>query len=282
MTFAERAASSRRIARTAFVQLLFRHAAVWKLSQRFNKYFYPYLTRRLADDEPLFLNFGYEESPPMHVPLTERDEPNRTYIQLYHRTATQVDLDGKHVLEVGCGHGGGASYIVRALQPAAYTGLDLNSVGVALCRAQHNIRGLKFVQGDAESLPFDDHDFDVVINIESSHCYPRFSRFLAEVARVLRSGGHFLYADYRPSSCVGEWDAAIADAPLRLISARVINDEILRGMGKNSTRTLELNRQLPAPLRATTREISGLPGSYAYNHLQSGGLSYRMYAFVKD
>ena len=91
-----------------------------KLSQ---KYFYPYLTRRLGNDDVLFLNWAYEE-----------DQPDRFSIQLYHRTATQADLSGKRVLEVGCGHGGGASYLVRTLHPASYTGLDLNPAAIALCR----------------------------------------------------------------------------------------------------------------------------------------------------
>ena len=119
-------------------------------------------------------------------------------IQLYHRTATQADLSGKQVLEVSCGHGGGASYLVRTLHPASYTGLDLNPAGIDFCRKRHNLPGLDFVHGDAENLPFADQSFDAVINVEASHVYPHFPRFLAEVARVLRPGGHFLYADFRP------------------------------------------------------------------------------------
>jgi SAM-dependent methyltransferase len=110
----------------------------------------------------------------MALPLAESDEPKRFPIQLYHRTATQVDLNGKDVLEVGCGHGGGASYLTRTLHPASYTGLDLNPAGIAFCRARHNLPGRDFVRGDAENLPFPDQSFDAVINIESSHCYPRF------------------------------------------------------------------------------------------------------------
>src|SRR5262245_49260348 len=91
---------------------------------------YSFLTRLIAKDDVLFLNFGYEEDPPMALPLAASDEPDRFPIQLYHRTATQVDLSGKKVLEVSCGHGGGASYLMRTLHPASYTGLDLNTVGI--------------------------------------------------------------------------------------------------------------------------------------------------------
>ena len=90
------------------------------------KYFYPYVTRRLGADDVFFFNYGYEQDPPMAVPLEASDEPNRYCSQLYHRTATQVDLTGKRVLEVSCGHGGGASYVMRTLHPTSYTGLDLN------------------------------------------------------------------------------------------------------------------------------------------------------------
>ena len=179
----------------------FRHPFVWKLNEKFvqsfQNYFYRYVTRRLGADDVLFLNYGYEEDPPMALPLAASDEPNRFSIQLYHRTATQVDLNGKRVLEVSCGHGGGASYLMRTLRPASYTGLDLNPAGIDFCRKRHNLPGLDFVHGDAENLPFPDQSFDAVINVEASHLYPRFPRFLAEVARVLRPGGHFLYADVR-------------------------------------------------------------------------------------
>ena len=133
----------------------------------------------------------------MGLPLAPEDEPNRYCIQLYHRTATQADLGGKQVLEVSSGHGGGAAYLVRTLRPAAYTGLDYNPDGVAFAQKRHHLPGLEFVHGNAENLPFPDESFDAVINVEASHAYPHFDRFLPEMVRVLRPGGHFLYADFR-------------------------------------------------------------------------------------
>ena len=78
--------------------------AIWQL-------WYPYLTRRLRSEEVLFLNYAFETDPPVGLKLDPADEPNRACIQLYHHVATQVDLQGKNVLEVSCGHGGGASWL---------------------------------------------------------------------------------------------------------------------------------------------------------------------------
>jgi ubiquinone/menaquinone biosynthesis C-methylase UbiE len=247
------------------------------------KYWYPFLTRRWDAEDVVCLNYGYEEDPPMGVPLAASDERNRYGIQLYHRTATQADLSGKQVLEVSCGHGGGASYVVRTLRPASYTGLDLNAYAIAFCRKRHSLPGLDFVHADAESLPFADESFDAVINVEASHGYPNFPRFLAEVARVLRPGGRFLYADFRSYLDFAQWEAAMADASMRLLSERVINAEVLRGLDNLAPRYQELvGHHLPAFLRPFGRLFVGAPGSLMYRELQRGRLSYRMYCFAKD
>src|ERR1700690_3091246 len=102
------------------------------------------------------------------------------------------------------------------------------------------------MQGDAENLPFEKNTFDVVINVEASHCYPNFPRFLSEVARVLRHGGHFLYADFRFSERLAEWEKAIPGAPLKVLKARRVNAEVRRGMNYNSARSQDLiARHLP-------------------------------------
>jgi len=254
------------------------------LYKRVFKYWYPYMTRHLVQQEDVvFLNWGYEEDPPMAIPLEEADEPNRYSIQLYHQTATQVDLSGKKVLEVSSGHGGGASYLTRTLHPASYTGLDFNAEGVAFCQKRHNLPGLEFVQGDALKLPFPDESFDVVINIEASHIYPDFERFVGEVARVLRPGGHFLHADFRNRDSFAEWETALGKPRMRIVSEKNISEPVLRGLHLNSPRSTELiNRYLPAFLRRFGREFAVVDGSWFYNDLERGEIEYRTYCLIKD
>ena len=244
--------------------------------------FYRLQTRMFDDDDVVFLNIGYEEDPPMALPLMESDETHRFYIQLYHRTATQVGLRGKRVLEVGCGHGGGASYLTRTLHPASYTGLDLNRSAVAFCRKRHSVANLDFVHGDAEQLPFPDGSFDAVINVESSAAYRHFPRFLAEVARVLRPGGHFQYTDLRPRGDVAEWEAALAEAPMRIVAQQNINAQVLLGLQQNSRRILDLIGRMPRVLQPIGREYSGMEGTGFYRAMQCDKYLYRIYCLTKD
>ena len=248
---------------------------IWKI-------WYPFLTRRLHGDDVIFLNYAFETDPPLDIPLAPEDEPDRACIQLYHHVGTQVNFQRKDVLEVSCGHGGGASYLTRTLKPAKYTGLDLNPAGIKFCKNRHQAEGLDFIQGDAQNLPFPAETFDAVINVEASHCYPNLPRFLAEVARVLKPGGYFLYADFRFSEDIAKWEAVLESAPLKLKQMRDISDEVLRGMECNSDRSVALlDRKLPKFLHSLGRDFAGVKDSRIYNALLERQLAYRSYSFRK-
>jgi 2-polyprenyl-3-methyl-5-hydroxy-6-metoxy-1,4-benzoquinol methylase len=69
---------------------------------------------------------------------------------------------GLRVLEVGCGCGSEAERFARA--GARYTGVDLTDMAVRLSRKRFQLAGLegRFLQGDAEDLPFTDDSFEFV------------------------------------------------------------------------------------------------------------------------
>jgi SAM-dependent methyltransferase len=256
--------------------------AVGWIRKRIWQSWYPFLTERLRGEGVFFLNYAFEEDPPMRIALSPAEEPNRACAQLYHHVASHIPLGGKDVLEVSCGHGGGAAYVTRTFLPRSYTAVDLNPGAIQFCRENHRRDGLLFRRSDAQNLPFEPNSFDAVINVEASHCYPDFPQFLAEVARVLRPGGHFLYADFRFADSRAEWEQALAACPLKIDRTRTINAEVLRGMDRNSARSLELiGRHLPKCLRGLGRDFAGVRGSRIYNALASGELTYRSYCLTK-
>jgi hypothetical protein len=92
-----------------------------------------------------------------------------------------------------------------------------------------------------------------------------------------------LYTDFRGRDEFADWEQALAQSGLRTESKAVINEHVLRGLDGNSTRYLDLvDRHLPAVFHPFGRLFAGVPGSLMYRELQSGGLSYRTYTFVKD
>jgi ubiquinone/menaquinone biosynthesis C-methylase UbiE len=254
-----------------------------KLRQKLWAWWYPFFTRRVRAQGIDFLNYAFEAADAAVLPLSEADEPNRPNIQLYEHVRGDVDLTGLGVLEVSCGHGGGAAYFARTYQPAEYVGLDLNPEAIRHCEARHRSVGLSFQVGDAQKLPFADDRFDVVINVEASHCYPDFPGFVDEVARVLKPGGRFCHADLRYRSGVDEWVEALAKHPLlRLEEMRLINPEVVRGMELNTPRYAAMVKAaLPRFLHGLALDFAGVKGSRSHRDAVSGEMSYRSFKLTK-
>ncbi|MGE3270250.1 MAG: class I SAM-dependent methyltransferase [Chloroflexota bacterium] len=235
---------------------------------------------RLATKHPtpdmVFMNLGFignddEPGPALDVV----DEPNRLSIQLYHHVGTLIDISGRDVLEVGCGRGGGASYIKRYLKPASMMGIDLADRAIDFCRQMHPIPGLGFRQGDAERIPFKDHAFEVVMNVESSHNYPSLETFFREVKRVLRPGGHFLYTDFLLTEALPERRELLKQAGFELVQERDIRLNVLAALDSNTAQRVALAETLTPVLGSDgARQWTVTPGSKSLEGLRSGVLTY--------
>ncbi|MCT9097851.1 class I SAM-dependent methyltransferase [Haloarchaeobius sp. HME9146] len=106
------------------------------------------------------------------------------------------DLDGKHVLDAGCGSGFYAErYVDRG---ADVTGVDLSED--MLDRARQQVPDAEFVQADlGESLDFlDDDSVDVVVCQHVFSHLPDLSGPLSEFARVLVDGGVLVVSTHNP------------------------------------------------------------------------------------
>ena len=229
-----------------------------------------------------FMNYGYATGGDEKPTLEEADERDRYCIQLYHHVASPADLESRDVLEVSSGRGGGASYLKRYLQPRTVLGLDYSKKAVAFCKRCHAVEGLSFQVGDAEHLPFADSSFDVVINIEASHCYASMSAFLAQVERVLRPGGYFLFADFRNRDVLELLRRQLAGSSLQLIRETDISQNVLTALNRDSQRkTALIQASAGRVLQETLQEFAAVEGSMVFEGFRSGEKVYSSFALRK-
>jgi len=110
---------------------------------------------------------------------------------------------GMKVLDVACGTGNLA--VPAARTGALVTGLDIapNLLGQARERAAAEGLEIRFDEGDAEAMPYEDASFDVVMSMFGAMFAPRPEVVAAELARVLKQGGRLAMANWNPASFTG-------------------------------------------------------------------------------
>jgi ubiquinone/menaquinone biosynthesis C-methylase UbiE len=234
---------------------------------------YALLSELDRDADVTHMNNGWEslDGPAEPRELLPEDEPHRLSIQLYHHIAGAVDVRGKDVLEVGCGRGGGASYVMRYLGPRSYLGLDITRKGVAFCQRHYHIPGLRFMHGRAEALDLPSESFDVVINIESSNSYDSMRDFLSGVRRVLRPGGHFLYSDMRNVEDLEALRRDLRGSGMEYLSEEDITANVVKSLDKmDASRRAVMKKISPRIILPLMNEFVSLPGtSVTYGKLAS-------------
>jgi ubiquinone/menaquinone biosynthesis C-methylase UbiE len=162
------------------------------------------------------------------------------------------------VLDVGCGTG--AMGLLFAEMGHRVTGVDLSEAMMGQARRKAAAQGLALDlrRGDAESLPFEDASFDLVVNRHLLWTLPNPEVALKEWYRVLGVGGHVLIID-------GIWDDKRPSTRVR------------RAVGDGLTRVCEGNdrhhRTYDRDLRSHLPHDGGVPREVALAYLEHAGFS---------
>jgi ubiquinone/menaquinone biosynthesis C-methylase UbiE len=222
------------------------------------------------------MNYGYENLDGTKISLDADEASERYSLQLYHHVATGVSLEGKDILEVGCGRGGGASYITRHLHPRQIVGVDINATAIRFDQKHYAAhKNLQFSVADAHELPFKDNSFDAILNIESAHHYKDVRQFLSEVHRVLKPDGYFLIACFEDPEKRVFPRRALAQSKLRKVREEDITADVIRAMDlDNSRRQLLAQKLVPGILKDFAVEFAGVHGTELYDSFVSGKCSY--------
>jgi len=165
--------------------------------------------------------------------------------KVHKRLLSAIDFEktrGMRVLEIGCGCGSEAERFARA--GAHYTAIDLTNAAVTLTQRRFQLANLeaRFVQGDAEDLPFADNSFDLVYSHGVLHHTPDTPRSIREVYRVLATGGRAMIMLYYRNSfnyqvnlrVLRRWRAHLLKTELGIRLARTIWHEREEGLRRHA------------------------------------------------
>ncbi len=102
---------------------------------------------------------------------------------------------GRRVLEVACGAGIGLGVVAAGAQQLV--GCDL-TYGVLAMARRHYGRRIPLLSADAQTLPFADASFDLILSFEAIYYLPRLDHFLRESRRILAPHGQLLIGTSNP------------------------------------------------------------------------------------
>jgi SAM-dependent methyltransferase len=116
---------------------------------------------------------------------------------------------GARVLDIACGTGNVTIPLAR--RGAMATGIDMIPHLLAEARARAGREGLdiRFDEGYAETLPYPDGSFDVVVSMFGIMFSPLPATVASEMARVLKRGGRLALASWTPSGLSGKMGAVV-------------------------------------------------------------------------
>ncbi len=238
------------------------------------RWWYQRLAKAKAWGDFGYMNYGFiDEDKPT---LSDDDEPDRLFIQLYHMNIRDVDLAGKKVLEVGSGRGGGANWIARNYAPKSLIALDYSAAAVKLCSRMYGRQeNLEYVEGNAMKLQFDDNSFDVLYNVESSHCYSDMPKFIQEAHRVLKPGGYFAWTDFRNNKQMNGIRESFTSTGFEVLKDEDITTGVLKALDEISDDKQSRIKKGTGPIiRRSFETFAGVRGTPIYEAFSNGELQY--------
>lgn len=145
---------------------------------------------------------GWAASARAYVEFQDRGDPHRELLLDPVMLELCGDVTGQRVLDLGCGDGRFCRML--ASRAARVTGIDATEHMVAVARERGG-PAETYVRAAAESLPFGDASFDVVVSYVTLVDIVEYAAAIHECARVLRAGGRLVVANLSFVTASGGW-----------------------------------------------------------------------------
>jgi ubiquinone/menaquinone biosynthesis C-methylase UbiE len=147
---------------------------------------------------------------------------------------THFPLQGKVVLDVGCGTGVPTFKLAQYARSVIGVEPERSMRDVAVSHAREKaIPNVEFLDGRAEAVPLPDHSVDMVlaVTLQTLHNEENIRRFAQEAERVVRPGGSIVSVNIPPGWYGGELCSIIFGEPRRLLPDEEERDRVFGGLG---------------------------------------------------
>lgn len=183
--------------------------------------------------------------------------------------------EASRVLEVGCGRGGGAAFLLDRHPSLRYVGLDLSREHTRVCRRRFAANPAVLVaMADATRLPVRDAAFDAAFSVEAAHHFPDLERFYREAARALRPGGWLLLTGlWRPGQ---DSNGPFEANGFRVAERHDITPNVVASLAATSALRHQMidSLDLPERFKPLLMSWAGVKGFGAYESLAARSLLY--------
>ncbi|MFT7612147.1 MAG: SAM-dependent methyltransferase [Parvicellaceae bacterium] len=227
-----------------------------------------------------FMNLGFH-STKNHLKLKDADLKDESFIRLYSELVRNLNMEGKSVLEVGCGRGGGCYIFSEYLGAARIFGIDLSLANIKLANQLNVHKNITFNEGNATKFTFEKEKFDFIVNLESSHCYHSKEDFFNRVYTALQDNGTFAYADLINANKVEKTEAQLLGAGFTILQKREFTSSVVDSIEINSAKQSPFITKFPWLIPRFIKNINVVKGSDVHLKLQSKSVVYNCYTLVK-
>ncbi|MBI5541515.1 MAG: class I SAM-dependent methyltransferase [Bacteroidia bacterium] len=200
---------------------------------------------------------------------------------LYLHLMREAEINGKNYMEIGCGRGAGLELLMNTYKPAKAVGVDISDTNIRYGKKINKGNGVQFIRGDAEKQIFPDKSFDVVLNLESSHCYASKMNFYKNVKNILKDDGTFLYSDlFWFDHLTLEMEKQFEEIGLYIVKKEDITKPIMRSIELQSKIRMHYVKGKATPNKKLS-DMVALPGTPLYDGLTNGTIKYLFYVLKK-